>query len=604
MANVIKLKNSGTANSAPTSLEAGELAINYADGKIYYKNASNTIVAFNTTVTLDSIFDVAITNPEEFQGLSYNGANWVNSHTPLVSYVRNAEANTITTGTCVYLFGSTGDHATVKRADNNSDTTSSKTIGVAGANIAASQNGPIITRGYVDGIDLSVGYTAGDVLWLGENGAFTKTKPTSPDHLVFIGVVVRATNNGIIYVATQNGYELDEIHNVQISNTLASGDFLKYDGTLWVNDPINLGTDTVGDYVQSLVAGTGITLSNNSGESATPTIAIGQDVATTANPTFAGITLDSVRVGITAANEIDTTSGNLILDSASGTTQIDDAVTISGITTVSNYINRVTSSGNSSWLQQDGTGRVHWYWNTLGGTSPVFTNAAEDASSITQHVTLNGNGGSVFFRSASGTAASAGSPISWTTTLYVDLNTLTFKGNNIVHAGSTGLVTSTMIADGTIVNADISTSAAIALSKLASGTSAQVVLANSTGVPTYTTISGDITISNTGVVTIAANSVALGTDTTGNYVQSLVAGTGITLTNATASEGGTPTIAVTADTYQPLDADLTAIGALSGTSGILKKTAANTWELDTATYLTSASTLLMDIQVMQAMEAW
>jgi hypothetical protein len=48
MANVIKIKNSGTANSAPTSLEAGELAINYADGKIYYKNSSNAVVNFKT----------------------------------------------------------------------------------------------------------------------------------------------------------------------------------------------------------------------------------------------------------------------------------------------------------------------------------------------------------------------------------------------------------------------------------------------------------------------------------------------------------------------------------------------------------------------------
>jgi len=37
---------------------------------------------------------------------------------------------------------------------------------------------------------------------------------------------------------------------------------------------------------------------------------------------------------------------------------------------------------------------------------------------------------------------------------------------------------------------------------------------------------------------------------------------------------------------QPLDADLTAIAALAGTSGLLKKTAANTWGLDTSTYLT------------------
>jgi hypothetical protein len=40
-------------------------------------------------------------------------------------------------------------------------------------------------------------------------------------------------------------------------------------------------------------------------------------------------------------------------------------------------------------------------------------------------------------------------------------------------------------------------------------------------------------------------------------------------------------------TYQPADADLTAIAALTGTSGLLKKTAANTWSLDTNTYLTS-----------------
>jgi hypothetical protein len=40
-------------------------------------------------------------------------------------------------------------------------------------------------------------------------------------------------------------------------------------------------------------------------------------------------------------------------------------------------------------------------------------------------------------------------------------------------------------------------------------------------------------------------------------------------------------------TWQPYDGDLAAIAALTGTSGLLKKTAANTWELDTTAYLTS-----------------
>ena len=47
MANVIKIKNSGTANAAPTSLEHGELAINYADGILFFKDSSNAIISFD-----------------------------------------------------------------------------------------------------------------------------------------------------------------------------------------------------------------------------------------------------------------------------------------------------------------------------------------------------------------------------------------------------------------------------------------------------------------------------------------------------------------------------------------------------------------------------
>jgi hypothetical protein len=44
-----------------------------------------------------------------------------------------------------------------------------------------------------------------------------------------------------------------------------------------------------------------------------------------------------------------------------------------------------------------------------------------------------------------------------------------------------------------------------------------------------------------------------------------------------------------AGTWQPIDGDLTAIAALAGTSGFLIKTAADTWALDTTTYLTSST---------------
>ncbi len=71
--------------------------------------------------------------------------------------------------------------------------------------------------------------------------------------------------------------------NISIATTIAA-------------NSIALGTDTTGDYVSSLVAGTGVTLTNNTGESATPTIAIGQAVGTTSTVTFDRI---SVGTGVT-----------------------------------------------------------------------------------------------------------------------------------------------------------------------------------------------------------------------------------------------------------------------------------------------------------------
>jgi hypothetical protein len=61
-----------------------------------------------------------------------------------------------------------------------------------------------------------------------------------------------------------------------------------------------------------------------------------------------------------------------------------------------------------------------------------------------------------------------------------------------------------MIADGTIVNADINASAAIALSKLATSTAGNIIVYNASGVPTSVTETGDVTISDTGVTAIAS----------------------------------------------------------------------------------------------------
>jgi hypothetical protein len=77
----------------------------------------------------------------------------------------------------------------------------------------------------------------------------------------------------------------------------------------------------------------------------------------------------------------------------------------------------------------------------------------------------------------------------------------------VITTGDTGTVTSTMIADGTITNTDINASAAIAYSKLASLTSGNIVLGDATNVATSTAVTGDVTISNTGVTSIASGAI-------------------------------------------------------------------------------------------------
>jgi hypothetical protein len=82
-----------------------------------------------------------------------------------------------------------------------------------------------------------------------------------------------------LFVRSSSGGHIEDIHDILLTSP-TDGQFLRYDSAsaAWVNDAINLGTDTIGDYVSSLVAGTGITLSNNSGEGATPTIAVNTSV--------------------------------------------------------------------------------------------------------------------------------------------------------------------------------------------------------------------------------------------------------------------------------------------------------------------------------------
>jgi hypothetical protein len=160
----------------------------------------------------------------------------------LLSYVTNAESTTITKGQAVYAFGGQGDRLKVKLAYNTSDATSAQTIGVVlSTSIGANQKGLIIMQGQIDGLNLfpTSTWADGDAVYLGATaGSFSKTKPLAPNHLVYLGFVTTASNGsaGRMYVRVQNGYELNEIHDVAISSP-SNGQLLSYNlsSGLWEN---------------------------------------------------------------------------------------------------------------------------------------------------------------------------------------------------------------------------------------------------------------------------------------------------------------------------------------------------------------------------------
>jgi hypothetical protein len=187
---------------------------------------------------------------------SWSGTQWIklggasgDTATVVKAYVTNAEAVTITKGQVVYIFGASGDRASVKLAKNTSDTFSSKTLGIVRADIAAGQAGWITTQGQVSGINLGA-YSPGDILWLDSvAGGFTKNKPQAPYHGVFVGVVERANaGNGLIYVKPQNGQELGELHDTKITSP-TNNQVLAYTAAtdIWENKTIEniLQFDTV-----------------------------------------------------------------------------------------------------------------------------------------------------------------------------------------------------------------------------------------------------------------------------------------------------------------------------------------------------------------------
>jgi predicted heme/steroid binding protein len=171
----------------------------------------------------------------KINGTSYN-TEWIDNYTSSVKHlVKLSEAMTI--GTAVYVSSADGTNMIVSKASNVGESTSSKTMGLIAFSGSTNAHGFLITEGLLSGINTSLA-NAGDPVWLGVNGQLLfglANKPQAPAHMVFLGIVTRVQqNNGEIFVKVQNGFELQELHNVSLNSTL-NNQILVYESStsLW-----------------------------------------------------------------------------------------------------------------------------------------------------------------------------------------------------------------------------------------------------------------------------------------------------------------------------------------------------------------------------------
>ena len=245
----------------------------------------------------------------------------------------------------------------IKRHSSNTDTSAPGSL-VSGE-LALSQAGKKLYVGRHNNSSVEVFHlpTLQDITY--GNGVSGTVASGSNDNSVTVAVDV--TDSNIFGTTSAKGIVQMSSDNFAVSSGVVT---IKDDG-------VALGTETTGNYVASLVAGTGISLANNSGEGATPTVAIDSS----SSPSVAGITADDIQVGVTASNEIDTSSGNLTIDSAGGTVTVDDNLTVSGNLTV----NGATTTVNSTTITIDDP------IFTLGGDSAPGSDDNKDRGILGQY---------------------------------------------------------------------------------------------------------------------------------------------------------------------------------------------------------------------------
>lgn len=364
------------------------------------------------------------------------------------------------------------------------------------------------------------------------------------------GVDASAASNGQLLIGNGSGFNLatltqgsgititNSAGGITISNTLGTS----VGSSEIENDSVALGTQTTGNYVSVLGTLTGLSTSGNTGEGSTPTLSVLYGSAS--NMAVQGNTT------LTCASGTGNLSGGggtitLGVGGSCGSLTISDAPSFATSVTspIFTGVGAVTlSSGGTSNLTLDSASNklvIAASDTSIQRTAAGATTIDLIDSSDTTLTVSNGGTGAANLNIAEGALQIAGTSVITNTgvlqNVTADTSILT-SGTLSVARGGTGAASFT--ANGVVYGNGTG-----ALQVTVAGTGGQLLLANASGVPTFTSVSGDASLSDTGVLTISADAIALSSGTVGDYVAAIGSVTGLTL-SGNSGEGSTPGLSV------------------------------------------------------------
>ncbi len=239
----------GGASSIVTSnLTASRVLVSDASGKVAANSVTATTLSYlDATSSIQTQLNGKFNNPtgDTTQYIAGDGSlitfPTTGAADRLVTTVYNSTGATVSKMSVIYLDGPQGNLPKLVLAQADSELNSSLTYGIIQNDIGDMSSGICVEAGRLENLNTNIALWAeGDVLYLSPTtpGGITNVKPTAPNQLVLVGVLVRKhPTQGVIQVQIQNGYELEELHDVAITLPPSNDQVLQYESStsLWKN---------------------------------------------------------------------------------------------------------------------------------------------------------------------------------------------------------------------------------------------------------------------------------------------------------------------------------------------------------------------------------